>query len=154
MKKVSVLFAILFCGYMAISRSVAADGVSMDHHAMHRQHIMDDRIPLGLPPEMKQHQLSNMREHLEAVNSIISLMSENKFEDASKIARSQLGSTPEMLKMCRMMGNEKFTALGLAFHKSGDDLGDALKTKDVNASLRALNKTMQYCVECHATYRQ
>ena len=64
MKKVSVLFAILFCGYMAISRSVAADGVSMDHHAMHRQHIMDDRIPLGLPPEMKQHQLSNIPEHL------------------------------------------------------------------------------------------
>jgi hypothetical protein len=42
----------------------------------------------------------------------------------------------------------------MAFHKSGDELGDVLKTKDVNASLRALNKTMSYCVQCHATYRQ
>jgi cytochrome c556 len=53
-----------------------------------------------------------------------------------------------------MFDNEKFKTLGLAFHKSGDDLGEALKTKDVNTSLRALNTTMQYCVECHSTYRQ
>ncbi len=95
-----------------------------------------------------------MREHVEAVKTIIGLMSENKFEDASKIAHTRLGLTPEMQKMCSMFDNEKFMALGFAFHKSGDDLGDALQTKDVNTSLRALNKTMQYCVECHAVYRQ
>ena len=116
--------------------------------------MMDMRTSLGLSAEMKQHQLSNMREHVEAVQSIIGLMSENKFEDASKIAHGKLGLTPEMQKMCSMFNNEKFMTLGLAFHKSGDDLGNALQTKDVAASLRALNKTMQYCVECHATFRQ
>jgi cytochrome c556 len=123
-----------------------------NHH--HEMSMIDTRISLGVSPEMKQHQLSNMREHVEAIKSIVGLMSESKFEDASKIAHAKLGLTPEMQAMCGMFNNEKFEKLGLAFHKSGDDLGDALQTKDVNASLRALNKTMQYCVECHATYRQ
>ena len=116
--------------------------------------MMDTRIPLGLSEEMKQHQLSNMREHVEAIKSIVGLMAENKFADASKIAHTKLGLTPEMKMMCSMFNNEKFMELGFAFHKSGDDLGEALKTRKVNASLRALNKTMQYCVECHAAYRQ
>lgn len=154
MKRILIAVSAL-TAMIGLNAALAAD--ERMQHQKHRQHamsMMDTRTSLGLPEGMKQHQLSNMREHLEAVNSVISLMSENKFEDASKIAHSKLGSTPEMLKMCRMMGNENFTTLGLAFHKSGDDLGDALQTKDVNASLRALNKTMQYCVECHATYRQ
>lgn len=153
MKRILIAVSV-FIGIVGLNAASAADE-KMQHQTHHHDMSMTDtRISLGLSPEMKQHQLSNMREHLEAVNSVISLMSENKFEDASKIAHSKLGSTPEMLKMCRMMGNENFTTLGLAFHKSGDDLGNVLKTKDVNASLRALNKTMQYCVECHATYRQ
>jgi cytochrome c556 len=59
-----------------------------------------------------------------------------------------------MKAMCDLFDNEQFRTLGYAFHRSGDDLGAALQSKDVNASLRALNKTMGYCVECHATYRQ
>ncbi|MDO8465056.1 MAG: cytochrome C [Gallionella sp.] len=143
-----------FIGLAGLNIAFAANEQMQHQNHRHAMSMMDTRTSLGLSAEMKQHQLSNMREHLEAVNSIISLISENKFEDASKIAHGQLGSTPEMLKMCRMMDNEKFMALGLAFHKSGDDLGDALKTKDIKASLRALNKTTQYCVECHAAYRQ
>ena len=123
-----------------------------NHH--HEIDIIDTRISLGMSPEMKQHQLSNMRDHVEAIKSIVGLISESKFEEASKIAHTKLGLTPEMRAMCGMFNNENFEKLGLAFHKSGDDLGSALQTKDINASLRALNKTMQYCVECHAAYRQ
>jgi cytochrome c556 len=154
MKKVSALFAILFCSYFTMSQSVADEGMHMDHQAMHNQHIMDDRISLDLSPEMKQHQLSNMRSHVEAIRAIVGLIVEKDFDKASAIAHDKLGLTPEMKEMCNMFDNEKFKTLGLAFHKSGDDLGDALKTKDVNTSLRALNKTMGYCVECHSTYRQ
>lgn len=81
-------------------------------------------------------------------------MAESKFEEAAGIAHARLGLTPEMQQMCGMFGNDAFKALGLAFHKSGDDLGNALHSGDVNASLRALNKTMDYCVTCHATFRQ
>lgn len=143
-----------FIGMAGLNVAFAA-GEKMQHQTHHHDmSAMDTRISLGLSQEMKQHQLSNMREHVEAVKSIIGLMSENKFEDASKIAHSKLGLTPEMQQMCSMFNDEKFMALGFAFHKSGDDLGDALKTRDVATSLRALNKTMEYCVSCHATYRQ
>ncbi|OIO72053.1 MAG: cytochrome C [Zetaproteobacteria bacterium CG_4_9_14_3_um_filter_49_83] len=133
-----------------------------NHQAMHEMMMQQnqmsapqvERTSLHLPPAMKQHQLSNMRSHLEAVQSIIGLLTEDKYVEASAVAYSKLGATPEMLKMCNMFANEDFKKLGLAFHKSGDDLGDALKTGNLKQSLQALHTTMNYCVSCHATYRQ
>lgn len=136
----------------SINTAFAAD--EMMHHGDHHAGAMDMRTSLELPAPMKQHQLANMREHVLAIKSIVGLMAENKFEDAAKIAHSKLGLSPEMQSMCGMFENEKFKTLGMAFHQSGDELGDVLQTRDVNASLRALNKTMGYCVECHATFRQ
>ena len=126
----------------------AADDMTQMHMGNHQHNmsILDTRTSLGVTGPMKQHQLSNMRGHVEAIKTIVGLMAE--------IAHDQLGLTPDMQAMCGMFNNKDFENLGLAFHKSGDELGDTLKTKDVNASLRALNKTMQFCAECHATYRQ
>ena len=146
MKKILIL-ALLFIPIGAI----AAEGSVVGRRA----HDMNDtRISLGLSRGMKQHQLSNMRAHLEATQSIIGLLSERKFKEAAKIAHTKLGLTEEMKKMCEMFENEDYKKLGLAFHKSGDDLGDALQTRNTKVSLRALNKTMRYCVECHTTFRQ
>ena len=153
MKRILIVI-FTFIGIAGLNMASAADEKMHHGNHHHDMSMMDTRTSLELSAEMKQHQLSNMREHLDAINSIVGLMSENKFEDASKVARTRLGLTPEMQRMCSMFGNEKFMALGMAFHKSGDDLGDALQTKDVNTSLRALNKTMQYCVTCHVAYRQ
>lgn len=149
MKKTFIAIFAFIVGFNFAS----ADEMLMGMH-QHDMNMADSRISLDLPAPMKQHQLSNMREHVEAIKSIVGLMAENKFEDASKIAHSKLGLSPEMQAMCGMFNNENFNKLGLAFHKSGDELGDALQSKDVNTSLRALNKTMQYCVTCHTTYRQ
>jgi hypothetical protein len=143
-----------FIGIVGLNVAFAADEMMRHENHQHDMSMMDMRTSIDVSGGMKQHQLSNMREHVEAIKTIVGLMAEKKFEEASKIAHSKLGLTPEMQKMCSMFNNEKFMTLGIAFHKSGDDLGDALQTKDVNKSLRALNKTMQYCVECHATYRQ
>lgn len=140
-------------GVISLNAAVASEEMHMGNH-QHDMHMMDMRTSLGVTGPMKQHQLSNMRGHVEAIKTIVGLMAENKFEEASKTAHDQLGLTPDMQAMCGMFNNKDFEKLGVAFHKSGDELGDTLKTKDVNASLRALNKTMQYCVECHATYRQ
>lgn len=153
-----ILMAVLALVWIASLNAAfsAEEKPQLHDHQNHQHHMsmMDSRISLNASPEMKQHQLSNMREHLDAISSIIGMISEDKFEDASKIAHAKLGMNPQMQKMCSMFNNEKYMELGLAFHKSGDDLGVALHTKDAKASLRALNKTMQYCVTCHETYRQ
>ncbi|MDP2759095.1 MAG: cytochrome C [Sideroxyarcus sp.] len=153
MKKIVLTIAALI-GFASLNAAFAAG--EMMHHGnhQHEMNMTDTRTSLGLSAQMKQHQLSNMRGHLEAIQSIVGLIAENKLEEASGIAHTRLGLTPEMQAMCSMMGNENYKKMGFAFHKSGDDLGAVLKTGDVNASLRALNKTMQYCVGCHATFRQ
>lgn len=155
-RQVSILAVLLF--YIGMSQISYADdengsmGEMMHHNMKHSNN--DGRISLGLSPEMKQHQLSNMRSHLEAVQTIINLMAEREFERASEMAHSKLGLTEEMQKMCNMFNNNDFKALGLAFHESGDILGNVLKTKDTNRSLRALQTTLGYCVQCHAAFRQ
>lgn len=123
------------------------------HHGMTHS-ANDERISLGLLPAQKQHQLSNMRTHVEAVRDIVGFIAAEEFEKASQTAHTKLGLTEEMKMMCDSFGNEDFKKLGMAFHKSGDALGDVLQTKDTNASLRALNTTLGYCVQCHATFRQ
>ena len=42
--------------------------------------------------------------------------------------RTSLGVTPDMQAMCGMFNNQDFEKRGLAFYKSGDELGDTLKT--------------------------
>jgi len=125
----------------------------MDMHAGMAQ-TEDSRTSLNLPAPMRYNQLAMMREHLQAVDDIIAYIAEGKFEAASKTAHQKLGLTPEMKKMCNMYGNDDFRTVGLAFHNSADELGDVLKTGNLNRSLAALHRTMDKCVNCHATFRQ
>lgn len=156
MKTIPVLLGVLLLNGIAPSTLAAGDdgamGEMMHQHTGHAIH--DDRISLGLSPQMKQHQLSNMRAHMEAVQSIVGLLAKDEFDQAAQVAHSQLGLTDEMKQMCGSFGNEKFERLGLAFHESGDKLGDVLKTRDMGKSLQALHETTGYCVQCHATFRQ
>ncbi len=134
---------------------IAPVGALAEETHMGRAHNMiDKRISLGLSPEMKQHQLSNMRAHLAAIQKISGLLAEKKYGKAAKIAHAQLGLTEEMKQMCDMFENEEFKTLGLAFHNSGDELGNVLRTRNIKKSLRALNKTMGYCVQCHEKFQQ
>ena len=156
MKRITMLFGVLLFAGITFNSFAEDEGSKTEHMMQHNKmhSTPDNRISLGLSPTMKQHQLSNMRSHVEAVQSIVGLLSEGSFNKASRIAHSKLGLTEEMKKMCYSFENEAFKNLGLAFHKSGDDLGVALQTKDMTASLRALHTTMGYCVKCHATFRQ
>ena len=161
MKQMMVVFGVVCT--LGLSIAVYADddaggmaSMMAHHHAM--MHGMktgaDQRISLQLPAAMRAQQRAMMREHLAAVNEIIADMAAGKFTSASRIAHQKLGLTPEMKKMCTMFGNSDFRKLGLAFHKSADHLGDELKSGNTKRSLRALHTTMNYCVQCHATFRQ
>lgn len=155
MNNIAVPFAMLVIACTAAVPASAEDGIAMNHQAMHHHLMMDERISLNLSPEMKQHQLHNMRSHVAAVQSIVGHLANNEFDLATEVAHSQLGLTDEMRKMCTTMSDNKdFSKLGLAFHQSADQLGDTLQTKDMKKSLQALQTTLNYCVQCHATFRQ
>lgn len=153
MKTIWFLLGMVFLNGAAFNAFAAEEKENMEmHHKMHD--TGDSRVSLNLSPEMKQHQLSNMRSHVEAVQFIVGLVAKGDFDQAAQVAHSKLGLTDEMKKMCDMFENQDFKKLGLAFHKSGDELGNVLKTKDTNKSLEALHDTMGYCVQCHAKFRQ
>ncbi len=154
--RVIIIFCLLFCAGLSFASFAGENNpgtAEMKNHNMMRN-IKDERTPLDLSPQMKINQLSNMRSHVEAIQTIIGLMGQGDFIAASGVAHAKLGLTEEMRRMCNMFDNENFVRLGLAFHKSADALGDVLQTEDMNKSLRALQTTMSYCVQCHATFRQ
>ena len=159
MKSFSISAGIVILALIGVSSYAAT--MDSNHGADHKMHQSgihsappDNRISLELVPAMQRAQLANMRSHLEAVQLIVGLMAANEFEQASRIANSKLGMTDEMRQMCNSFANEDFKNLGLAFHESGNALGDALQTKDVDSSLQALGNTMGFCVQCHAAFRQ
>ena len=114
----------------------------------------DSRISLNLNAMQKQHQLSNMRSHLEAVQNLITLIANDDFDKAAEVAYTKLGSTTKMKLMCASFGNKQLEDLGLNFHKQADKMSEVIKTKDKKKSLQALSNTMNSCITCHATFRQ
>ncbi len=116
--------------------------------------VLDKRISLNLNAKQKNHQLKNMRSHLLAVQSIISLLATDQFDEASLVAYSELGSTTEMKLMCASFGDENFEKLGLEFHSAADKMSETFKQGNKDESLKALSSTMNSCIKCHATYKQ
>ena len=116
--------------------------------------VYDKRVSLKLNAMQKNHQKTIMRDHLDAVQNIITLLSSDKYKEASKLAYERLGSTTKMRLMCASFGDKNFENLGLEFHKSADKMSEIFKTRNKEQSLKALSNTMNYCVQCHATYQQ
>ena len=114
----------------------------------------DTRISLKLNEMQKNHQKKIMRDHLDAIQSLVSLLASDKYEEASKLAYKRLGSTTKMKLMCASFGDKNFEKLGIEFHKSADKMSDIIKKRNKEQSLKALSNTMHYCVQCHTTYRQ
>ena len=114
----------------------------------------DKRMSLKLNAMQKNHQKTIMRDHLDAIQNIVLLLSSDKYKDASKLAYDRLGSTTKMKLMCASFGDKNFENLGLEFHKSADKMSEIFKSRNKEKSLKALSNTMNYCVQCHATYRQ
>lgn len=148
-----VLLGLVLMGGM-IAQSYGDEVLNVKtHHYLHHE-IEDGRVSLNISEKMKQHQLVNMRSHLEAVQAIVGFIAEGQFQNASVIAHKKLGLTDEMKSMCSMFDNKTFESLGLSFHKSADTLGDVLLTKDIGRSLDALNTTLGYCTQCHSAFKQ
>jgi hypothetical protein len=156
MKKIA---AVLILGTILISCNVQVkekqeEKVIGEDTANAMMQMKDERLSLDLNPMQKQHQLKNMRSHLEAIHDIIGLLSSGKYDEASEIAYTQLGSTTEMQMMCKSFGNEEFENLGLAFHQSADTMSEIFKSRNMEKSLTALSNTINYCVQCHTAFKQ
>ena len=116
---------------------------------------LDQRTPVPLKPMMAWHQKQNMMGHLVTIERIVDGVAAENWEQVAKAA-AEIGSSPKMKKMCMMMGKGAagFGQMGLEFHRRADLIGEAAKTQDSKAVLRATASTLQACASCHAAYRQ
>lgn len=134
---------------------VSAQTRAEEHSGMMSQSTGDTRKPLPLPVMMAEHQKQNMREHLAAVQAIIAAIGRDDMDSVAK-ASARIGYSEAMGQMCEHMGaaTPGFTTMALNFHHTADTIGEAARRGDRAGALTALDRTLQTCVGCHATYRQ
>ena len=138
-------------------------------------HAPDTRKALDFPPPMREHILSNMRSHLQALSEILAALSTGDGPKAGKIAETRLGldspeaaacmpksvttesSTQNMAAMMAKYMPEEMRALGLAMHHSASAFArEAAKARtgaDLKPAIAALAQVTQNCAACHAAYR-
>ena len=154
MKTTTNLISIIMIYILLASCNEKKEIKETSYEMVNMETMNDSRISLQLNSMQKQHQLINMRSHLEAVQTIINLLSKDEYDKASEVAYNKLGSTTKMRMMCASFGNKEFETMGLDFHNSADEMSEVFKTKDKDKSLEALSNTMNYCVSCHSTFSQ
>lgn len=116
---------------------------------------MDTRTPVPLLPMMANHQKQNMRDHLEAVQELVSALAADDFAGVERAA-GRIGFSEQMGQMCTHMGAGApgFTEQALGFHHAADRIASAARERDRARVLTELGATLQTCTSCHAMWKQ
>jgi cytochrome c556 len=116
----------------------------------------DTREKVNFPEMMKQHQLSNMRDHLAALNEILALLAKSELDKAADIAEHRLGMTSMASHNASHMAPympKGMQAIGSEMHHAASRFALAAQEGDLPRALDSLSKVTQQCVACHSTYR-
>lgn len=174
MNKKVKLIALVFGSFALCAATVAAQ--QSDHISTHMMaQTPDARQLLDFPPPMRQHMLTNMRAHMEALSEILAALSAGDAAKASMIAKERLGLESAGAAACNPNGSskrgpmgdmaammaqhmpEEMRALGYAMHDSAskfaEEAAKAPPGGDLKPALAALAQVTQNCVACHSAYR-
>ncbi|MDH5601807.1 MAG: hypothetical protein OEY78_10950 [Gammaproteobacteria bacterium] len=116
----------------------------------------DKRQLVKLPEMMQSHMMSNMRDHLVAINEILLNMENGELDKAAEIAESRLGmSSLESHGAAHMAGfmPQAMRQAGTTMHKAASRFALKLQEGDVLQAYRSLSAVTSACVACHAAYR-
>ena len=116
----------------------------------------DSRQLVELPEMMQLHMMSNMRDHLVAINEILVNMANDQLDQAAEVAESRLGMSSleshGASHMSRFMP-EGMRQAGTSMHRAASRF--ALKAQEGEAlpAYSALAEVTSACVACHTNYR-
>jgi len=116
----------------------------------------DTRQLVKLPEMMQQHMLANMRQHLESLNEILFLMSNNKLDKAADVAEQRLGMTSLISHNASHMATfmpEGMQQAGTSMHKAASRFALRAQEGDSSTAYKTLGEVTSACVACHASYR-
>jgi cytochrome c556 len=151
--KTLVLFISAIAGAAGCQRPAATTAPQTSATAV--LDAMDTRVPVPLLPMMANHQKQNMRDHLQAVQTIVAAAGAGDFPAIARAAAT-IGYSEQMGQMCSHMGAGApgFTEQALRFHHTADRISDAARQRDMPGVLGALGNTLATCTGCHATFKQ
>lgn len=116
----------------------------------------DVRSLVQLPEIMRQHMMSNMRDHLVAINEILIKMANGNFEEAAEIAEYRLGMSSleshGASQLAKFMP-EGMRQAGTAMHKAASRFALKAQEEEVLPAYNALSEVSSACVASHSGYR-
>ncbi len=116
----------------------------------------DKRKFVEMPKMMQEHQLTNMRDHLMAINEILVEMGNDNLDKAADIAEARLGMSSLGLHGASHMGKvipKEMGAIGTSMHKAASRFALKAQEGDALPAYKALQEVTAACVACHAGYK-
>jgi len=135
-----------------------------EHHQMHQDHLpsnADSREIVEFPAPVYEHTLKSMREHLEAIHTMIEAVASEDYAKASLAAEKGLGighqHGPDGLQSGHAFMPMGMRQLGHQMHMNARELvvtlNNAEVTGDTTAILNSVSQVTQACVSCHRVYQ-
>jgi hypothetical protein len=116
----------------------------------------DSRQFVELPEMMQQHMMSNMRDHLAAINEILITMANGQLDRAADIAELRLGMSSlqshEASHMARFMP-ENMRLAGTSMHRAASRFALKAQEGELVPAYSTLSEVTSACVACHSGYR-
>lgn len=116
----------------------------------------DTRQLVKLPEMMQKHMMSNMRDHLKAINEILFNLSINKMDKAAEIAEQRIGMSSLGKHGAGHMGKFMPKAMrqaGMNMHKAASRFALKAEEGELIAAYKMLTDVTSACVACHSSYR-
>jgi hypothetical protein len=116
----------------------------------------DTRQLVQFPETMQRHMLSNMRDHLRAINDILESMGKGELDKAAETAEHRLGmSSLEAHGASHMAGfmPQGMQRAGTDMHRAASRFALAAQEGDVLPAYKKLAEVTAACVACHSGYR-
>ena len=116
----------------------------------------DARQLVQLPDAMQQHMMSNMRDHLVAMNTILTHLGNNELDKAADVAEQRLGmsslDTHGADHMAKFMP-EGMRKAGTSMHKAASRFALKAQEGELLPAYKVLSEVTAACVACHSGYR-
>ncbi len=116
----------------------------------------DNRELVQLPEMMQQHMMSNMRDHLVAINEILVSMANNKLGQAAEVAENRLGMSSLDSHGASHMATfmpKGMRSAGTSMHRAASRFALKVEEGDLLPAYQALSEITSACVTCHSGYR-
>ncbi len=116
----------------------------------------DARQLVQLPQMMQEHMLSNMRDHLVAINEILTSMSSGELDKAAEGAEQRLGMSSLELHGAEHMAGfmpDGMRQAGTNMHRAASRFALKAQEGEILPAYAMLSDITSACVACHSGYR-